>query len=293
MKRTEFSLHEPGAMPVVTVIERRKVRTLEGRLSGTWLAHPFPVAGLCLALIATGELTTLFVGAGAGIAVHAATLVAFITHAAIVRRLHPALSGLLVALSPAPLIRIVSLTSPLAQFSYVQWFTILAVIIYAGIVTAVKLLKPDLASLGLRLPAARDLPLELAVIAAGFLFGFLEWHILRPGALVADLSIRSLIAPVIVLYVATGLLEELLFRGLMQRYAVGALGRWAGITFITLVFAVLHTGWNSLIDVLFVGTVGGIYALVVLRTKSILGVSISHGITNSMLFLVMPFLMGR
>lgn len=285
------SFHPVGGPAQIRVVGRRRVRTLEGRLHGSALANPIVVAALALALIATGELCTLLVSGAAGITVHAIALVAFISHAVVVRRVAPTLSHLLVALAPAPLIRIVSLTSPLAQFSYVQWFTILAVIIYASIVTAVKILKPKLPDIGLRLPEARHYPLEGAVILAGLLFGWLEWHILTPGALVADLSIRSLIAPVIVLYVSTGLLEELLFRGLMQRYAMGALGKWLGVAFVTLVFAALHTGWNSFLDVLFVGSVGLIYSLVVLRTKSILGVSISHGITNAMLFLVMPILM--
>lgn len=289
---TEFHLVGSPSPTPLTVLGRRRVRTLEGKLQGSPLANPLVVAGIVFALIAAGEVATLVVSGGVGIAIHSLALLGLITHAALIRRVDPALSRMLIALAPAPLIRIVSLTSPLAQFSYVQWFTILAVIIYAGIVTSIKILKPDLASIGLRLPEARHVPLELAVIAMGFGFGWLEWHILKPGALVTDLSVASLIAPVLVLYVATGLLEELLFRGLMQKYATESLGVVLGILFSTALFGVLHTGWNSWIDVLFVSTVGGIYALVVLRTKSIIGVSISHGITNAMLFLVMPLLKG-
>lgn len=286
---TDFHLVRRGAEPVpMSLVGERSVRTLEGRIARTPFARVGPAAAAFLVLAAAGETATALLHARLGIALHALALVALITHAALVRRVNPRLADLFVALTPVPLIRIVSLTSPLAEFSYVQWFSIIGVILYAGIVTSIKLLRPSLQSLGLRLPERRHWPLEALVIAGGIGFGWLEYQILEPGALVMELSARTLIAPILVLYVSTGLLEELLFRGLIQKYAGAAMGVAWGIAYTTLLFAVLHAGWRSWLDILFVGAVGLIYSLVVRRTGSIVGVSISHGLTNTMLFLVMP-----
>lgn len=286
-KRVEFESADPTAP--IRVVGHRTAKTLEGRLAATPFSRAVPSVMGYLALVTLGELATLRSGK-IGVAIHALVLLLLLTHAPLASRVNRPLSRLLVALLPIPLIRIVSLTSPLLQFSYIQWFIVLAIILYAGIVTAIRILKPDLASIGLRLPERRHWPLEIVVALSGILFGVMEYHILQPGAIATGLGFRQLAAPVLILFVSTGLLEELLFRGLIQRYATESMNEWVAIGVVTVFFAVLHIGWHSWVDVLFVGSVGLFYSLVVRRTKSIVGVTVSHGVTNSVLFLVMPLM---
>jgi hypothetical protein len=73
----------------------------------------------------------------------------------------------------------------------------------------------------------------------------------------------------------------------IQRTATGALGK-AGVLYVALVFALLHLGYKSLADLLFVFGVGLIFGYVVLKTRSILGVTLSHSLTNVTLFLLAP-----
>ncbi len=282
--------HRP--LSPMAVLGRGTAPTLEGRLARTPFARTWPTMAALFAVILVGEVSQVipFLGARWAVVFHGLALVLLGTHAPLVRRLNAPLARLEVAMLPVPLIRIVSLTSPLATFSYIQWFSILAVILYAGIVASIRLLKPQMASIGLRLPEKKHIPIEVGIALFGFVLGYTEWHILKPGSLVPSLSLRSLAAPIVILFVSTGLLEELLFRGLLQRYAGQAVGALPGILFVSLLFAVLHTGWESWLDVLFVGSVGLGYSLIVRKTGSLLGVSISHGITNAMLFLIMPTL---
>jgi membrane protease YdiL (CAAX protease family) len=58
---------------------------------------------------------------------------------------------------------------------------------------------------------------------------------------------------------------------------------------VALFFGVLHVGYQSLVDVIFVTGVGLLFGWIVLRTRSIIGVTLAHGLTNIMLFLIMPF----
>ena len=51
---------------------------------------------------------------------------------------------------------------------------------------------------------------------------------------------------------------------------------------------ILHTGWESGLDLIFVGIVGVIFSIVVERTGSIIGVSFSHAVTNLSLFVLTP-----
>ncbi len=119
-----------------------------------------------------------------------------------------------------------------------------------------------------------------------------EYWILRPEPLVPAFEWTALVWPAFILLISTGLLEEMIFRGLLQRAAIDVLGLW-GIGYVAILFAVLHTGYQSLLDVLFVlAAVGLFFGWIVYRTRSLLGVTLAHGLTNIVLFLVMPFVLG-
>ncbi len=133
--------------------------------------------------------------------------------------------------------------------------------------------------------------LQIAIGLSGLAFGALEYVILRPQALAPALAWANVWWPALVLLVCTGLLEEMIFRGLLQRTAETVLPRW-GLVYVALLFAVLHIGYRSLVDVLFVLVVGLFFGRIVQRTRSLVGVTLAHGLTNIMLFLIMPFLAG-
>jgi membrane protease YdiL (CAAX protease family) len=65
-----------------------------------------------------------------------------------------------------------------------------------------------------------------------------------------------------------------------------------GILYIALIFAVLHIGFLSFLDVAFVLLVALMYAALTKKTGSLVGVILSHGIANSFLFLVGPFILN-
>jgi membrane protease YdiL (CAAX protease family) len=221
-----------------------------------------------------------------GIAFHALILFALLIHAALLLTADPEFSKLLVALTIAPLIRILSLSMPVAQFSYIAWFSIISIPVYITIFTCVYLQRIKPQDIALALPKLRNLPLEFAAILFAFPFGILEYYVLKPGILVEP-RLEALLVPVLIMVICTGFLEELAFRGLMQYHATRTMG-FSGIIFISVLFGFLHIGNLTLIDVLLAGSVGFIYSLVVRKTGSLYGVSISHGIINTILFLIAP-----
>ncbi|MGC8787064.1 MAG: CPBP family intramembrane glutamic endopeptidase, partial [Anaerolineae bacterium] len=118
--------------------------------------------------------------------------------------------------------------------------------------------------------------------------GYMEYQILHPKPLARAFTWEQLWLPALILMFSTGFSEELIFRGVMQR-AAEALDRFS-ILYVSAVFAVLHVGYKSLLDVLFVFGVALFFGYVVKKTGNILGVSLAHGLTNIVLFLVAPFL---
>lgn len=239
-----------------------------------------------LVAISVAELLTTFTNARAGLMLHGMILAMLILHAALTwdRPIHT----VLVTLIFAPLIRMVSLSLPLFPFPLFTWYGIISLPLFVTAALTSRLLGVRWADLGVSL---RGLGWQIPIALTGLVLGYVEYRILKPQALVATFTWQAIWLPALILLISTGFFEELVFRGLMQSTAMRVLGRF-GLPFIALVFAALHIGYKSLLDVVFVFAVGLFFGWIVLKTRSIVGVTLAHGLTNITLFLIMPFVAG-
>lgn len=196
----------------------------------------------------------------------------------------PALAPALLALMLAPLVRIISLTLPLGQIEPAYRYVAAGVPIAVAAVVALWLTGMRPADVGLR-PARLGPQVWIALAAVPL--GVAEYLILRPGPLGGVPWEMAGLVPAVAVGLFTGFPEELVFRGVLQTAVRPILGAWNWV-YVSVVFAVLHIGYESLVDVVFVLLVGGLYGLVFERTRSIVGVSISHGLANVILFFVAP-----
>src|SRR5262249_9222905 len=154
------------------------------------------------------------------------------------------------ALSLAPIIRIGSLSLPLGRLPLLLWYPIIGVPIFTSAIVTARKLGYTWAQLGLRLPFD-DIPRQLALTPLGLILRIGEYLIFRPAPLADRFTFADLWLPSLILTIFTGLEEELIFRGLMQRAALRSLGR-LGLIYINLVFAALHIGYLSVLDLIFV-----------------------------------------
>ena len=67
-------------------------------------------------------------------------------------------------------------------------------------------------------------PLELLFGLSGSALGHIEYQILRPQPLARALTWGEAAIPALILLVSTGFVEELIFRGIMQRVAIKSIG---------------------------------------------------------------------
>ena len=260
----------------------QRLRTLYLEWATTWTF----IALAYLAAIAVAEILTIFAPPRVGLVAHSAVLLVALIHAARVEGKKE--QAFLVSLAFAPLIRILSLSLPLADLPLLYWYPITSIPLFAAVLIAAPTLGYTWPDLGLNL---RRWGLQLVIGLSGIAFGVFEYWILRPEPLVPAFEWTALVWPALILLISTGLLEEMIFRGLLQRAAIDVLGVW-GIGYVAILFAVLHTGYHSVLDVLFVAAVGLFFGWIVYRTRSLLGVTLAHGLTNIVLFLVMPFILG-
>lgn len=237
-----------------------------------------------LLAITITEVITAIIQPVLGLVCHIIILAAVILHAALSRG-QPQ-QHLLLSLALVPLTRIISLSMPLATIPTIWWFPIIYAPLLVVAVMVMRILNLRAEHVGL---SFKLLPVQLAVALSGLVIGVAEYLILKPEPLIIELTWQQIWLPALILIVCTGFGEEFIFRGVLQHTAQGVFGLW-GIVYISWIFAILHIGFLSWIDVIFVFAVALFFGWIVKKTGSLLGVTLSHGIANCLLYLVVPFL---
>lgn len=220
---------------------------------------------------------------------HSATLIALVIHASLLYQRDRAAGYFFGAISLAPLLRVFNLGVPTYNFTTIQWLALITVPLLAAPLSLVIVQNRKRTEIGLSVGSLRNFSLQIVVATTGIPFGLAEHFILNEAAWIEVLTLQALIVGGLVVVLATGLSEELIFRGIMLKDAQDSLGATSGLLYVTSVFAVLHLRFLSGVDLAFVFFVGLFYGVVAAKTKTILGVTISHGLANVMLYLVAPF----
>lgn len=238
--------------------------------------------------------TGAFALQGWGLAVHILLVFALTFHGALVHPRDPTFAYLLSALSLAPLVRIFSLAVPrawgTAPEDTLPWLAAVSVPLLVAVVAVAYVQKLRPKDLGLGLRSWKALGVQTGIALTGIPLGLLEFFILRPRAWIVQLDLGLVLGGTLVIFLATGISEELIFRGIMLKRAVEGLGAAPGLLLVSTVFVSLHIFFGSPADLAFVFAVGLFYGVAVLRTGSLWGVILSHSLGNVVLYLVAPFM---
>jgi membrane protease YdiL (CAAX protease family) len=263
------------------------VNRIRGYL-GTPTGSDLAVGLTYLLMISVAEAITTLVEPLLGMVLHGLVLVMLLIHGSVTHR--RVLRRFLILLSISPLIRIVSLSLPLQKIGLplIYWYLVIGVLLFLAAFIASRV--TDLR--GSRIAWTWGVwPQQLGIGLIGFGLGYVEYLILKPGPLAAYVTWVDIVTAGLILMIFTGVLEEYIFRGLMQSATMQMMGRF-GLVYVALLFAVLHLGYHSLVDVLFVLIVGLLFGWLVWKTQSILGVSLAHGIANISLYVMFPLLIS-
>jgi len=192
--------------------------------------------------------------------------------------------GLFQAFALLPVFRLVSLGMPAFVELTLYWFPLVygpflpAAVLVARHTDAVEL------AAGWR-TAVAALPF---VVVAGAVLGELEYGIIRPEALVPAATPAQLVVLAVVMVGFVGLVEELLFRGLLQGVLRSRFGRWPAVVLAAGVFAAMHAGYGLLAEVGFAFALGLLLGALYEWTDSLATVVLFHGVLNTFLFGVVP-----
>ena len=236
-----------------------------------------------LAAIIVAEAITVFVGPVWGVISYMVLLVCLILRSALVESV--SYRQLFLSLVLIPVLRIINLSLPPVVLSD-WWYPTVYVPLLLAAVIAVHIFHMKGTDIGFSLGWLKVQPL---IVLSGFLIGVVEYFILKPEPMFAELTWQAAWLPMMVFLLVVGFAEEFIFRGVLQHSALKVWRGW-GIIYISLIFATLHIGSRSWADVIFIFVIALFFGWAVKRTRSLLGVTLSHGITNTVLYVVAPLL---
>jgi membrane protease YdiL (CAAX protease family) len=129
-------------------------------------------------------------------------------------------------------------------------------------------------------------------ILAGAPLGAIEYFVITPAAAFPTFEIKYLFRDLFYMVVFVGLGEELLFRGLVQRDMTSLFGWKWGLLGASLMFGVMHLTWRSIPELVFTFLAGMLFGYLYYRNRSLTAPIIAHGIGNTILVAVMPYITG-
>jgi Predicted metal-dependent membrane protease len=127
-----------------------------------------------------------------------------------------------------------------------------------------------------------SIPLSLAL-------GFGEYLTIKSGYLIPDLTFENLLKLTIIMVFFVGLIEELIFRSILQTRLEKALSVDDSLLITTLLFGLMHSGYGTFYEILYTGFVGLIMGLIFYKTRSLPFIAVLHGFINVSLFGILPY----
>lgn len=129
------------------------------------------------------------------------------------------------------------------------------------------------------------LPLAVSI---GFALGWGEHGVLKSGLLLPNVDIQGVLFLSITMILFVGVIEEFIFRSALQTVLQDRFGMPVGLVAASLIFGFMHGGYHLPLEIIYVFFAGIVFGLLFWTSKSLPIASLSHGITNIALFLVVP-----
>jgi hypothetical protein len=189
------------------------------------------------------------------------------------------------ALMILPLLRLINVSMPISEASL-----LLFIVVYIPLLVPVYLLIRHQGLTDIKLGIIYEriaLYIPLAVVI-GVLLGAGEYLLIGSGSQIAGLSDPFILvfASIVLFYV--GLIEELIFRSLIQTRLEGLFGMTSGLLAASLLFGIMHSVYGEITEIIYIFAVGIVLGYMFQRTRSLPMVATAHGIANIMLFVLLP-----
>jgi membrane protease YdiL (CAAX protease family) len=233
-----------------------------------------------------GEGVTLVSGPTVGVLAQALVLSALLGLST--RQAPGAFKRLTLSLALLPLLRILSLALPAAIVPPVYWYLEIGLAAFEGILLVMRRLDLTLQDVGVRRGSISD------VVALGIVGGVLAvpaYLIVGPIELGQGGGFIGLVIASAIVIVFVGLLEELLFRGLIQSAGTQLLSR-GGVLVSVGATALMYSASLNPRYVVFAAVVAAFFGIVARRTGSIAAPVAGHAALAWVQLVILPIILS-
>ena len=247
------------------------------------------IAVISMILIALGELLIFTGNIALGVVVHILNLQAIIASMFIkggetdqIVLDKQILQALLLLLQ----LRIINIAMPFFFTMTLYWYPLIYSPLFISIYLILRYQNASFDDIGSYMwNLRRYTPLALII---GTILAWVEYQIIHPEPLIPKLGIADLLALVIIMFVFVGLVEELIFRSILQTKLQQSMGVCSGLLVASVLFGIMHSGYGSVYELLFATAAGLIIGYLYQKTGSLPFVTVIHGTVNVLLFGLLP-----
>jgi membrane protease YdiL (CAAX protease family) len=127
-------------------------------------------------------------------------------------------------------------------------------------------------------------------VLAGLIFAVAEYLLIGAKAIIPDLSPLNLLGLIIIMFFIVGLVEELIFRAILQVRMEEFLGSAGGIFVASFLFGIMHSGYGTFYEIAYAFFLGILFGYIFHKTQSLPLVVMIHGSINIFLYGIIPYL---
>lgn len=124
----------------------------------------------------------------------------------------------------------------------------------------------------------------------GLCTGPIEYLVLKPAPTYPVFELKYLIRDLLYMTFFVGVAEEILFRGIIQNDLVNIFGKIPAIIGQAFLFGVMHMTWRSPLEIIFTFFAGLLFGILYTKTDSLTAPIVFHGVNNTVLVAVLPYI---
>jgi membrane protease YdiL (CAAX protease family) len=258
------------------------LRERPGKIKNIWY-----YAGIPAAAIAFAEILIFWGMKIEALEIHAAILLGLSFSIMFVKNTE--IQKTYLSLILLPILRLVNLSMPLyyekTLYSFIFTYGILAIPV------SIAATNQELTRTQLGMTFKKIWLYAPFSILLGLLLGGGEYLIIKTNYLISNLSTFNLLMLSIVMIFFVGLVEEIIYRSIIQNRLQITLGNRSGLIITSILFGLMHTGYGSIGEVLYASFVGIFLGYLFYKTRSLPLVAMIHGFINVFVFGIIPLLL--
>lgn len=122
--------------------------------------------------------------------------------------------------------------------------------------------------------------------------GAIEYYVLKPEPAFPFFELKNLFRDIFYMFLFVALAEELLFRGLIQTNLQRVFGTRLGLFLASYLFGIMHMTWRSIPELFFTFFAAILIGYIYNKSRNLMGPIFLHGVNNTALVGVLPYMLG-